>query len=172
MKLAIAFPKSWSVTHESDGRARAIVPGHDGPPDLFVEVSAIEGAPPGLDDRRVARLVGSGIASHVTLRVEQIGETKAASNRPVTLVRAGVHDASNVLIEQRLAAIYDLGHYVATVLVIGRDAARWNALVRSLEDIVLGGVLDWSGPPACLADILGVDGDDLGFHKPPSRAEG
>ena len=41
------------------------------------------------------------------------------------------------------------------MLVFGRDATRWNALVRSLEGFVLGAVLDWSGPPASLAEILG-----------------
>jgi len=171
MRLAIAFPTSWLVTHESSGRARAIVPGHEGPPDLIVEVSAIEAAPPKLDDGNVAHLVGSGMSSNSTLRVQQIGEVKAATNRPVTLVRVGVHDPSGDQVEQRLAAIYDLGHYVATVLVIGRDAARWNALVRSLEYVVLGAVLDWSGPPACLADILGVDRENAVFHQSKSRVE-
>lgn len=156
MKLVIAFPDSWSVMHASDGRAIAIVPGHEGPPDLVVEVSPIEAAPPELDDRIVARLVGSGMPANGTLRVQEAGELKAELPRSVTLVRASVHDASGGQVEQRLAAIYDLGHYVATVIVIGSDATRWNALVRSLEDVVLGAVLDWSGPPVSLADILGV----------------
>lgn len=156
MRLAITFPPSWSVTHERDGRTLAIVPGHDGPPDLVVNVSTIESAPASLDDRSVARFVGAGMPASTTLRVEQAGETTSAAGRPVTMVRAGVHDSDGVLVEQRLAAIYDLGHYVGTVLVICSDATRWNALVRSLEDVVLGGVIDWSGPPASLAEMLAV----------------
>lgn len=101
-----------------------------------------------------------------TLQVQDVGELTSTSGRLVTMVRAGVHAPDGVLIEQRLAAVYDLEHYLATVLVLGRDAARWNALVRSLENIVLGAVLDWSGPPACLAEILGVDGDNAVFRQP------
>lgn len=165
MRLSVAFPVAWPVTHERDGRARAIVPttssagpySHGGPPDLVVDVSTIELAPSSLDDRSVARFVGAGMPSRTTLRVQQVGETKSAAGRPVTMVRAGAHDAAGILVEQRLAAIYDLGHYVGTVLVVGRDALRWNALIRSLGDVVLGAVLDWSGPPASLAEILGVD---------------
>jgi len=169
LRLAIEFPASWSVATESDGRARAIVPGYEVSPDLIIELSAIEPMPPEFDERLLARYVGSGVSSNATLRIQDVGKLTSAANRPVTIVRAGVHDGEGGLIEQRLAAIYDLGHYVAAVLVIGRNAARWNALVRSLEDVVLGAVLDWSGPPACLADILGIDGESPVFREPITR---
>lgn len=170
MRLAIEFPASWSVSTESDGRTCAIVPGHEGPPDLVIAVSAIDPMPPEFSQRNIVRYVGSGMSPKAALRIQEVGELTSAAKRPITMVRAGVHDADGALIEQRLAAIYDLDHYVATVLVIGRDAARWNALVRSLEDVVLGAVLEWSGQPTCLADILGIDGESPVFREPPSRA--
>jgi hypothetical protein len=158
MRLVVPFPPEWPVESRDD-RVRAVVPGHTGDPDVIVVVSPVRPLPAVAGGDFIAAEVGIEIPAGGSLRPEGSREDRSERGWPVTIVRAAVIGADGEIEEQRIAAVYRLLDQFATVVVIGKSAERWNQLARSLGDVVLAADLDWSGPPACLAEVFGIDAD-------------
>lgn len=157
MRLVVPFPDDWEVAERPGGWVRAVVPGHSGAPDLLIAVSPVRSLPAVIDGAFFASELGALLEGDARLHIDDSGEQRGARGWPVTLVRGAVLDDGAEVIERRLAAIYRLLDRYATALLIGSDPVRWTSEVAALGEIVLGGDLDWSGPPASLSAILDPD---------------
>ena len=164
MRLMVPFPAEWAIEN-GDGGVRAVVPGHVADPDLMVYVTEVRGLPPVVDARFLAKQLGVATPSASTVVIDGTRDDHSAKGWPVTIVRASV-TKGGALVEQRLAAFYRLLDQFAVVIVVGKDPQRWTDLAQGLGEIVLAADLDWSGPPASLAEILGLDASHPIFNQP------
>lgn len=164
MRLNVPFPAEW-VTENQDGWARTIVPGHLAEADLLVYVSEVRGLPPVIDAKFLAKQLGVATPTASAVVIDETRDDHSAKGWPVTIVRASVM-LRGALVEQRLAAFYRLLDQFAAVIVVGTDPQRWADLAQGLGEVVLSADLDWSGPPASLAEILGLDASHSIFQRP------
>ena len=156
MRLVLPLPDDWPVVNDDDGWLRAVVPGYDGIPDLVVAVSPVRTAPPVFDAGLFASELGAGLPSNARIHLDACSEERGECGWPVTVVRGVAVGSDGSTLEWRVAAIYRLLDRVASVVVVGSSSRRWEEEVAALCQIALAGDLDWSGPPASLASILGV----------------
>jgi hypothetical protein len=163
MRLRLPFPADWSVERH-EAYERVVVPGHRTEPDLLVYVSELRGLPPVADASFFARELELEAPRGTRVSIEGVREDRSSTGWPVTIVRASVH-RDGTLIEQRLASFYRVLDMFSMVAVVGRNPERWNEKVKGLGEIVLAAELDWSGPPACLAEILGLGPDNPVFKR-------
>lgn len=140
MRLVIPFPEGWAIETGEGGWVKAASAGG------VVAVSPVRPLPAVVGGDFFVAEVGAGLPAGADLRIGEPVEHPGARGWPVTLIRGEVRAPSGEVIERRLAAIYRLLDRFATVLTIG-DVT---------DEVILGGDLDWSGPPASLAEILGV----------------
>lgn len=60
------------------------------------------------------------------------------------------------IVEQRLGVVYELCDSFASVVVVSNDEDAWNHWVHTIDNTLLGCDIDWAGPPASLAQLLGL----------------
>jgi hypothetical protein len=147
-----------------DGNVRVVVPGHLGEPDIAIYVTELRGLPPVVDANFLTKQLGLATPSGSHVSIEGTRDDLGANGWPLTVVRGSVM-AGGVLIEQRLAAFYRILDQFAAVIVVGKDPQRWKDLAEGLGEIVLAANVDWSGPPASLAEILGLGADHAIFKR-------
>ncbi|MCB9565541.1 MAG: hypothetical protein H6709_09710 [Kofleriaceae bacterium] len=149
MTLRVPFPDGWTVTTR-DRVVRAAAPGTDGA--VTVEVAPLRAAAGAVEDTLEAELP-IGAALHLARPLA----VRSARGWPVEVIRASVVRGGAV-VEERIGAFFRFGDAIAPVLVRGRDPGAWNRVVGSLDAIVLAADFVEGAGPACLADVLGLDG--------------
>lgn len=163
MRLVVPFPTEWSVEND-DGGIRVVVPGSLAEPDLLVYVTDLRGMPPTIDASFLSKQLGVASPAHSQVQVDSTRDDQSTKGWPVTIVRGSVL-LNGAIIELRLAAFYRVLDQFGVVVVVGKDPQRWRDLVPGLGEMVLAADVDWSGPPASLAEILGLNADHAIFKR-------
>jgi tetratricopeptide (TPR) repeat protein len=152
MELSLEIPREWTVK-EAAGRRVAVVPGHQGRPDLFLQWSPLILLP---DDQRrwVETTLGSEVPAGARLVAGQDRMARTATGWPLRLVEATVVPLEGgEPLEWRLAAFYAFFEHGATALVRATRKERFAGELAALRQILVAGGPDFSGEPAALAPL-------------------
>jgi hypothetical protein len=154
--IEIPFPGEWETIHSHSGEVITVVPGFDGPPDLWAVLTPSRPQPLDIDDSFLEQVLATDLPEGGALTIEDAVQDKSVQGWPVTIVRARVV-LDGATVERRLGVVYWLIDDFALAMVVGRSPDRWNATAPSLCEMLLDARANWGSAPACLADVFGID---------------
>jgi hypothetical protein len=153
MRLVLGAPGEWTAEDLPEGRRIFRVSGFSGKPDLVVVTFPLVSRP-----EPVAAMVGPFLGRDVppgcNVRVTGASDTSTAAGAPLHLVDAEVTDTAGALLEQRIAAFYQLAVFTGTAMVRAKPPGRLGAHRDVLLEVLRSGRADLSGQVASLAQLF------------------
>lgn len=158
MQILLAVPGHWPIQAMPDGAARVIVPGHEMSPDLWLTVRPLFPLP--LDPRRWVQTAPLAVESEGQIaRLEKTEATQTTAGFPLWLAYSQVVDrnsfsegggpgahAAPTPIQVRVHAFYQFLEYAAEEVIVATSAARLQAHVDELVQLLKSAKPDFRGP--------------------------